>query len=257
MLQIQNLALKYGEKTIAENINMEVRQGEIVSIVGESGCGKTSLLKSILGLLPPEASISARNILFQGESVLNWKAKQWRNCRGREIALVFQDAGLSLNPVRSIQSQFLQYIRCHKKISKGEALALAEENLEKMKLNPKEILSAYPHELSGGMKQRVGLAFALALSPKFLLLDEPTSALDVTTQAQVVEEIRQLKSQTTMLMITHNIPLAIYLADFIVIMKDGCIVEQNKAEDIFKSPQHPYTRELLEHIPHLQEVNAP
>ncbi len=255
MLQIQNLSLKYGENMITHGIDMEVRQGEIVVIVGESGCGKTSLLKSILGILPADGEIFQGNILYQGESLLHCTKKRWKQLRGEEISLVFQDAGLSLNPVRTIGAQFLQYIRCHKNMSKAEALTLAEVNLAKMNLNPQEILHSYPFQLSGGMKQRVGLAFALSLSPKFLLLDEPTSALDVTTQAQVVEEILERKGETTMLMITHNIPLAIYMADYIIIMKDGRVVEKNRAEDIFKNPQHPYTKELLEHIPHLEGVN--
>lgn len=255
MLEIENITLNYGEKTITHQINMEVRQGEIVCIVGESGCGKTSLLKSILGLLPQNAQVLEGDIRYQGDSLLKMSKKSWQKLRGEEIAMVFQDAGLSLNPIRNIEKQFLQYILAHKKITKTEARELALTNLKKMNLNPNEIMKSYPYQLSGGMKQRVGLAFALSLSPKFLLLDEPTSALDVTTQAQVVEEILQIKSETTMLMITHNIPLAIYMADFIIIMKNGRIIEKNKAEYIFKNPQHPYTKELLEHIPHLKEVN--
>lgn len=254
MLELKEISLGYGGKPITHSVNMQVRQGEIVCIVGESGCGKTSILKSILGLLPPTAKITQGDILYEGRSLLSLKKRQWNKLRGEEIAIVFQDAGLSLNPVRKIGHQFVQYIRCHKKMTKEEAEKLAITHINKMNLRGEEIMNSYPFELSGGMKQRVGLALALSLEPKFLLLDEPTSALDVTTQAQVVEEILQIKGQTTMLMITHNIPLAIYMADFIVIMKDGCVVEQNKAEDIFKNPQHPYTKELLEHIPHLEEI---
>lgn len=256
MLEINNISHAYAGNMVTHKLNAQVRQGEIVCIVGESGCGKTTLLKSILGLLPPQAQVKEGDILYKGQSLLSLQGKQWNKIRGEEIAMVFQDAGLSLNPVRKIGKQFVQYIRSHRAISKEEAWKMAEEKLLKMNLDPQEIRNAYPFQLSGGMKQRVGLAFALSLQPSFLLLDEPTSALDVTTQAQVVEEILQIKEQTTILMITHNIPLAIYMADFIIIMKEGSIVEQNTAEDIFKQPKHPYTKELLEHIPHLQEVSS-
>lgn len=253
MLNVNNLSLAYGDKVISRNLNLQVREGEIVCIVGESGCGKSSLLKSILGLLPPEGRVDEGEILYHGQSLLTLSKKKWNKIRGEEIAMVFQDAGLSLNPSRKIRSQFVQYLRSHRSLSKQEALDCAHTYLTKMNLHPNEVLESYPYQLSGGMKQRVGLAFALSLQPKFLLLDEPTSALDVTTQAQVVEEMKLIKGDSTILMITHNIPLAIYLADYIIIMKDGSIVEKNHAEFIFKQPQHPYTKTLLEHIPHLEE----
>lgn len=255
MLKLKDITIAYGENVITHNIDMRVKKNEIVCIVGESGCGKTSILKSIIGLLPETAKITTGDILYKDESILRKNKK--RNLIGEEIAIVFQDAGASLNPVRKIGKQFIQYIKKNRKITTDEAYTIAVDMLEKMNLtNPKDIMNSYTFQLSGGMKQRVGLAIALSLNPSLLLLDEPTSALDVTTQAQVVEEIINLKEkyETTILMITHNIPLAIYVADYIIIMKKGVIVEQNKAVDIFKNPAHEYTKELLKHIPHLEEM---
>lgn len=257
MLELKNVNIAYDGQTVTYDLNMTVKQGQIVCIVGESGCGKTSLLKSILGLLPPNASIVQGDILYQEKSLLALSSRERNSIRGEEIALVFQDSGGSLNPVRKIGSQFIQYIKTHQKISKKDAQEKAVDILQKMNLNnPEDIMNSYTFQLSGGMKQRVGLAFALSLHPRFLLLDEPTSALDVTTQAQVVDEILSLKEKydTTILMITHNIPLAIYMADYIYVMKEGRIVEENEAFHIYSKPQHPYTQRLLDNIPHLEEV---
>ncbi len=256
MLELKNVSIAYEDEMIVSDVSMLVKQGEIVCIVGESGCGKTSLLKSIMGLLPSQAHVVSGDILYEGESILNLSSSQRNHFLGKELAMVFQDAGLSLNPVRKIGKQFIEYIRTHQKISKEEAYHLAEETLNKMQFSSSEdILNSYTFQLSGGMKQRVGLAFALSLNPSFLLLDEPTSALDVTTQAQIVEEILKLKKNfdTTILMITHNIPLAIYMADYIIVMKAGQIIEKNQAIEIFTNPQQDYTKELLQHIPHLEE----
>lgn len=257
MLRIKDLTISYAtdttENVITHSIDMQVKKNEIVCIVGESGCGKTSILKSIIGLLPESATINTGDILYNNESILNKKNK----LIGEEIAMVFQDAGASLNPVRKIGKQFIQYIKTHRKTTKKEAYELAVKMLEKMHLNnPEDIMNSYAFQLSGGMRQRVGLAIAMSLTPSLLLLDEPTSALDVTTQAQVIDEIKSLKEkyQTTILMITHNIPLAIYVADYLIIMQKGKIVEQNKAVDIFKNPAHEYTKELLANIPHLEEI---
>lgn len=259
MLKIKNLSIAYGENIITRDFSMNVNQGEIVCIVGESGCGKTSILKSILGLLPPNATLKSGDILLNSQSILHLSQKKRNKLSGKEISVVFQDAGLSLNPVRKIGTQFVQYLRTHSKLSKEEARSLSIEMIEKMNLsNGNDILNSYTFQLSGGMRQRVGLAFALALHPKLLLLDEPTSALDVTTQAQVVDEILALKEScdTTILMITHNIPLAIYMADYIIVMKNGEIVEENKSVKIYTQPQHPYTKELLENIPLLKEQTS-
>lgn len=260
MLQIKDMTIAYNENIVVDNFNMNVEEGNIVCIVGESGCGKTSILKSIIGLISPTSNngkILNGDIIYKDESILNLSVAKQNKLRGEDISVVFQDSGLSLNPIRKIGKQFIQYIRTHTDLSKNEAYDLAVDMLYKMNLkNSKNIMNSYMFQLSGGMKQRVGLAIALSLNPDFLLLDEPTSALDVTTQAQVVEEILKLqnKYKTTILMITHNIPLAIYMADYIIVMKKGKIIEENKSIEIFGNPKHDYTKKLLENIPYLDEI---
>lgn len=256
MLALNNISIAYDDNIIIQDFSMRINKGEVVCIVGESGSGKTSLIKSIAGLLPLHCSILDGDILYNKSSLLSLSESQFNKLRGKEISIVFQDSGLALNPIRKIGKQFIQFILTHQKeIGKKEAYNICIEMLNKMNLkNPDNIMNSYTFQLSGGMRQRVGLAFALSLHPKFLLLDEPTSALDVTTQAQVIEEIIKLKDDynTTILMITHNIPLAIYTADRIIVMKKGKIVEENKAFEIFKNPQHEYTKELIKNIPNFE-----
>ncbi len=255
MLQIKDLTISYDKQIVLDKINLNVNKKEIICIVGESGSGKTTIIKTIMGLLSDSAKIVNGEIIYKEKSILNISKKQHNKLRGKEIAMMFQDAGLSLNPIRTIGKQFVQYIMTHKDVTKQEAYTLAVTMLEKMNLqNPENIMKSYMFNLSGGMKQRVGLAFSLALNPDLLLLDEPTSALDVTTQAQVVDEIIKLRDDfdTTILMITHNIPLAIYMADRIAVMKKGQIVEIDSAHKIFYHPQHEYTKKLIDNIPDIK-----
>lgn len=257
MLTLNNISIAYNNENVITNFNMSITKGEIVCIVGESGSGKTSIIKSIIGLLPQYAYVTSGDISYNKNSILNLSDKEFNKLRGNEISVVFQDSGLSLNPIRKIGSQFIQFIMTHNNIiNKKQAYSLALDMLSKMNLNNCEnIMNSYTFQLSGGMKQRVGLAFALSQHPNFLILDEPTSALDVTTQAQVVEEIIKSKIEydTTILMITHNIPLAIYMADRIIVMKKGQIVEENTSIEIFSNPKHEYTKELINNIPNLTE----
>lgn len=244
MLKINNLNISYLGTQAVRDVGFSVKQGEIFCIVGESGSGKTTIIKSIMGLLPKQANIDSGDIIFQGKEVLQG------DILAPDISMVFQDSRTAMNQVRKIGSQFTQYIQKHKKISKYQAKELAIDTLNKMNLE-EHIMNAYPYELSGGMMQRVGLAFSLSLAPKLLLLDEPTSALDVTTQAQVIDEIIHLKEafDVTIIMITHNIPLAIYMADKIIVMQDGKIVEESDPLCILHHPSHPYTQTLINNIP--------
>lgn len=244
MLKIKNLNISYQDTKAVKGINFNVNKGEIFCIVGESGSGKTTIIKSIMGLLPKYANIDSGEIIFQGEKVLKG------SILAPDISMVFQDSRTAMNQVRKIGKQFIQYICKHKKCSKPEAYQLAIDTLGKMNLEA-NIMNAYPYELSGGMMQRVGLAFSLSLTPKLLLLDEPTSALDVTTQAQVIDEIIHLKEQfdVTIVMITHNIPLAIYMADRIIVMQNGVIVEESDPLCLLNHPTHPYTQTLIDNIP--------
>lgn len=237
MLSIQDISIAYDDKIVVDKFSVAIASGEIVSIVGESGSGKTSILRSILGLLPAAATISGGEILYNDTSLLNIPAIQMNKIRGAEISMMFQDSSLSLNPIRKIGHQFIQYILAHKNISKSEAQLLATATLSKMNLDGPAIMKSYMFNLSGGMKQRVGMAFAMALSPKLLLLDEPTSALDAATQDQVIAEIMALHSEsnTAILMITHNILVATRMSNNIIVLKDGKIM----------SPESCYSKKLL------------
>lgn len=244
MLDIKNLNISYFDTHAVRDVEFSVKQGEIFCIVGESGSGKTTIIKSIMGLLPGSAKILSGNIVFDGKEVVPGRIL------APDISMVFQDSRTSMNQVRKIGSQFVQYIRKYKKMSKEKAKELAIDTLNKMNLD-ENVMNSYPYELSGGMMQRVGLAFSLSLAPKLLLLDEPTSALDVTTQAQVIDEIIHLKEafDVTIVMITHNIPLAIYMADKIIVMQNGNVVEESDPLCLLHHPTHHYTQTLINNIP--------
>ncbi len=257
MLEIKNLTISYEDKIIVENFSLQINQGEILCIIGESGSGKTSIIKSIMGLLSPSAKIISGDILYKNSSILGLPENSMNKIRGQEIAMVFQDAGESLNPIRKIGKQFIQYIQAHTKLNFQEAHDLACNSLEKMNLTQSDhIMKSYIFNLSGGMKQRVGIAMGISLRPQLLLLDEPTSALDMITQAQVIEEIIGLRDEfnTSIILITHDIPLGIYLSDHIIVMKDGKIIEENSSGEILNNPKHSYTMELLSHVPRLEDL---
>lgn len=256
MLDVQDITVAYSsnaEPTI-EGFHLEMKPGEICSIVGESGSGKTTVIRSILGLLPGGGKVTKGDILFEGESLLQYSKKQWRELRGTQISMIFQDSGAMINPIRKIGSQYVEYIRAHKNISKKDAFGMAVEMLEKMRLpDGKRIMESYPFELSGGMCQRVGIAMAMTFQPKLLLADEPTSALDVTTQAQIVRQMMQLRDDyhTSIIVVTHNLGVAAYMSDYIIVMKNGKMEDQGSREYILKESNNEYTRKLLEAVPSL------
>lgn len=258
MLELKQVSIQYGgNKPAVENFSLKVNPCEIIAIVGESGSGKTSVIRGILGLLPGDGKIVSGDILWNESSLCSLSEKQWSALRGFEIAMIFQDSGSVINPIRKIGKQFVDYILRHKKVSKNEAYNMAVEMLERTNLtDPQSIMKSYPFQLSGGMRQRVGIAMAMTFSPKLLLADEPTSALDVTTQAQIVEELAQLRQNfgTSILLVTHNLGVAAYLADRIVVMKDGAIVEDGDRRSIMENPQHPYTKQLIGAVPTFSEV---
>lgn len=256
MLEIQNCTICYQNGTPAvSDVSLSVSEGEIVSIVGESGSGKTTVIRSILGLLPGGGKVTKGDILFEGESLLQYSKKQWRELRGTQISMIFQDSGAMINPIRKIGSQYVEYIRAHKNISKKDAFGMAVEMLEKMRLpDGKRIMESYPFELSGGMCQRVGIAMAMTFQPKLLLADEPTSALDVTTQAQIVRQMMELRDDfgTGIIVVTHNIGVAAYMADKLLVMRQGKVVDSGQREDILHNPQSEYTKNLLASVPALK-----
>ena len=256
LLSIKNLAVTYGNNpnpTIA-GVNLDLAEGEIVSIVGESGSGKTTVIRALLGVLPNTGRVSEGSITFDGQDLLSFSRKDWLDLRGNHIAMIFQDSGNMMNPIQNIGKQFVEFIQLHSTMSKQEAEAKAVKMLALTNLpHPEAIMKSYPFELSGGMRQRVGIAMAITFSPKLLLGDEPTSALDVTTQAQIVEELLRInrENKTSMIIVTHNIGVAAHMSDKIMVMKQGAVVEYGTAEEIIRNPQAEYTKQLLNAVPEI------
>lgn len=257
MLKINDITVQYeNNNPTIEGFNLEVGQGEIVAIVGESGSGKTTVIRSVLGLLPGQGKVTKGDIIFEDDSLLNYTEKQWNEIRGNKMSIIFQDCGSMINPNRKIGSQFVEYILVHQKMSKDEAKKKAIEMLDRMRLPQAEnIMKKYPFQLSGGQRQRVGIAMAMTFQPKLLIADEPTSALDVTTQSQIVREMIDLRDKynTSIMIVTHNLAVAAYMADKIIVMKDGVVVDRGTREDILKNPNSDYTKRLLASVPTWRE----
>ena len=254
MLEIKNVTISYGDCPTVKNFSMTLKKGEIASIVGESGSGKTTVIRAVLGLLPGGGKVTEGDILFEGKSLLENTAEEWRNLRGTDMSMIFQDSGAMLNPIRKIGSVFVEYIRTHEKISRKAAWEKGREMLEQMRLPSSDnIMKSYPFQLSGGMRQRVGIAMAMTFQPKLLLADEPTSALDVTTQAQIVRQMMELREEwgTSIIMVTHNLGVAAYMSDQILVMKEGQIADTGSRDQILKGGRSIYTQELLEAVPSL------
>lgn len=255
MLEIKDLTIQYGDKDpVVENFSLSLKKGEIITIVGESGSGKSTVLSSILGLLPNGGKIISGDIIYNGESMLSKSLNQWRELRGTEITMISQDSGGTLNPIRKIGKQFVEYIQTHSKMSAKEAEEKAKDMFSKVNLpDPEIIMKSYPHQLSGGMKQRVGIAMALTFHPKIILADEPTSALDVITQAQIVNEIMDLRKKfdTSIIMVTHNLGVAAYISDKIIVMQNGKIVDAGNKNEVIENPKSEYTKKLLEAVPEI------
>ncbi len=248
LLEIKNLTVSYKDIIAVNKVSLAIKTGEIISIVGESGSGKSTVIRSILRLLSENASIDDGEIYFMGKNILKLNEKEFQKIRGKNIAMMFQDAGNSMDPIKTIESQFVEYIQTHNNISKKNARDIAKDWLEKMKLSESErVLKSYPFELSGGMKQRVVLAMVMAQKPQLLLADEPTSALDVTVQAEVIKELKKIRSNynTSIIMVTHNMALASYISDEIAVMKNAKIVEFGTKNEIIYNPKNEYTKSLL------------
>jgi len=252
MLELNNVTVQYGQQTAVSGVSFSMEPGEIIGIVGESGSGKTTVIRAILGLLPNNGTVTEGDILFGGKSLLHQSGEQWRALRGTEISMIFQDSGAMINPIRRVGSQFVEYLRTHSEMSRQEAFDRAVQLLELMRLpDGKNIMRSYPFQLSGGMRQRVGIAMAMAFQPKLLLADEPTSALDVTIQAQIVRQMMEMHRQynTGIVLVTHNLGVAAYMADRLIVMKDGRIVEEGSRDQVIEAPQSEYTKRLLQSIP--------
>ena len=265
ILEIKNLSVKFntyaGIAHAVRGIDFYLNKGEILAIVGESGCGKTVTSKAIMGLLPnPQAVIGRDNseINFCGKNLLNFNEAEMSRIRGREISMIFQDPMTSLNPTMKIGNQIAESIFIHDNVSMQDAKLQALKMLELVKIpNAKQRLNQYPFEFSGGMRQRVMIAIALACNPKVLIADEPTTALDVTIQAQIMDLIGNLQKElnTGVILVTHDLGVVASVADRIQVMYAGKIVERGTVDEIFYNPKHPYTFALLKSVPKLSTHN--
>ena len=261
LLEVKDLKVSFQVNknllTAVDGVNFTLEEGRVLGIVGESGCGKSVTATSIMRLVPPSVSIidSKSQILFRGEDLAKATEARMRQVRGSEISMIFQEPISSLNPVYRIGDQMIEMIRSHdKKISRADAMARCVEMLSRVGIpSPEQRVKEYPHQLSGGMRQRVMIAMALLCDPKLLIADEPTTALDVTIQAQILRIIRSLAKEmnTAVILITHDMGVIAEMADDVLVMYAGKVVEYGTVEDIFDHPSHPYTIGLLNSIPKL------
>jgi oligopeptide/dipeptide ABC transporter ATP-binding protein len=259
LLTVENLVTAFdteeGEIHAVDGVSFTVGRGRTLGIVGESGCGKTVTALSIIRLLPhPAASIRTGRVLFEGADLVSVPVEDLYQVRGNRIGMIFQEPMTALNPVQRVGRQITEALKLHRSLSDQEALAAAVEMLDKVGIPSPEIrVTEYPHQLSGGMRQRVMIAMALILNPALVIADEPTTALDVTIQAQILNLLQQMQDQlgTSIIMITHDLGVIAETCDDVVVMYAGRVAEQGTAEDVFRRPRHPYTRGLLESIPRL------
>lgn len=256
LLKIEGLKVEYytraGVVKAVDDVNLLIRRGETVGLVGESGCGKTTVGLSIMRLLPPNGRIVRGKIIFDGENLLEKSEEEMRRIRGRRISMIFQDPMTSLNPLMRIRDHLIETVMTHENVSRDEALKRAEQIVEMLGIE-KERIHDYPHQFSGGMRQRIMIALALILNPDLVIADEPTTALDVIVQAQILELLKDLKKKfnMSMILITHDLSIVSELTDRVAVMYAGKLVEFADTIKIFEEPFHPYTEGLLASIPRI------
>jgi len=261
LLDIRDLSVRFftyqGVVRALENVDLAISKGEILGLVGETGCGKSVLARSVLRLIAdPPGKISGGEIFFKGEDLLKTSNRRLRHVRGNEISMIFQEPMSSLNPVFRVGNQMQEVVVLHQQVERAEAREICIDMLQQVKMpDPEEVLSKYPHELSGGMRQRVMIAMELSCRPDLLIADEPTTALDVTVQAQVLTILEGLtrKRGVSVLFISHDLGVIAQLCDRVAVMYAGRIVEIAPVEDLFSIPRHPYTQGLLKAIPRIDE----
>lgn len=259
LLKVDNLKTAFYNKKkkteIIRGVSFEVNKGDILGIVGESGSGKSVLMKSVMNILPENAKVDSGEVYFEGKDISKLPQKEMRKIRGSEIAMIFQDPMTALNPLKKIGDHLVEVIVRHKGVDKREAKKIAIDVLKDVGIPmPEKRISQYPHEFSGGMRQRVLIAMALACSPKLLIADEPTTALDVTIQAQILDLLKSLKEKNDMsiILITHDLGVVASVCNRIEVMYGGLIMEEGLTDEIFYEPKHPYTKALLNSIPKVQ-----
>ncbi|HYN11369.1 MAG TPA: ABC transporter ATP-binding protein [Burkholderiales bacterium] len=256
MLEVRGLVTQFatrdGVVRAVNDVSLTLQGGEILGLVGESGSGKSVLGYSILGLVDAPGRIAAGSIRFDGRDLVGMPEEELRSLRGRRIAMVFQDPMMTLNPVLSVETQMVEAVLAHENISRKEARQLCIQNLGRVGIaSPEERLAQYPHQFSGGMRQRVAIAIALLHKPGLVIADEPTTALDVTVQGQILHEMQKLvrESGAALIWITHDLSVVAGLADRVAVMYAGRIVEQGSVDEVLDAPRHPYTRGLLDSVP--------
>ena len=260
ILSIKNLSVEYssedGAVKAVRDVSFDLEKGKTIGLVGETGAGKTSIALAIMGLLPePPARITSGEILYAGKNIFAMDAREKNGLRGNSISMIFQDPMTSLNPIETVGSQIEEVILNHEKMSRGEARIRAMEKLEMVGISA-ERFDEYPHQFSGGMKQRIVIAIALACNPDLLIADEPTTALDVTIQAQILQLINQLKKEknTSNIVITHDLGVIAMMCDDVAVVYAGQIIEKGSLEQIFLEPKHPYTIGLFKALPDINDA---
>ena len=264
ILSVENLTVtfktRFGRIPVIDDVSFSIAPGEILGIVGESGCGKTMTSLAIMRLMPEQGSVTGGTIRLSGEDLVLASEARMRGIRGSEISMIFQEPMTSLNPVFSVGEQIAEVLCAHQGLSKREAKQQAVRLLEVVKIPlPDRRVNDYPHQLSGGMRQRVMIAIALACKPKVLIADEPTTALDVTVQAHIFELLQELREQTgtSIILITHDMASVAEMAERVMVMYAGRKVEEGPVREVLTNPQHPYTQGLIACVPHLTETISP
>ena len=260
LLDVQNLRVRFdthqGTVRAVDDVSFHVEEGEILGLVGESGSGKSVTNLALMGLIPsPPGTVSSTSVMFDGQDIGNASVKEMQRLRGDRMSMIFQDPMTSLNPLLTVGRQLTEVLEVHKGMNRHEAAKLAAAGLDDVGIpNPEARLAAYPHELSGGLRQRVMIAMALLCQPRLLIADEPTTALDVTIQAQILELMKSLQQKygTAIVLITHDLGVVAGMADRVNVMYAGKLVESGSTRPLFASPTHPYTRGLLASVPTLE-----
>lgn len=255
LLDYENVEISFGGKAVVHDVSFSLQSGEILGLVGESGSGKSTLIKAAMGLLGGNGVVTKGDIWFDGKNLPELSEGEMRKIRGAKIGMIFQDAGASLCPIRTIGEQIFESMTAHGKISKAAARKKALDLFDKLHFkNPGRIWESYPFELSGGMNQRAGITIAMLMNPSILLADEPTSALDVSVQKQVVLEMLELREmfQMSIILVTHDIGVVSAMADRILVLKDGYTMEYGDADQVLSNPQNDYTKKLLAAVPKLR-----
>ena len=260
VLDVRGLRVDFGGPRIVDGVDLRLNRGRLLCLVGESGSGKSMTALSLMGLLPPGARVTSERFALEGEDLSKASEKAMNALRGDRVAMVFQEPMTSLNPVMSVGEQMAEILEAHRGASRAEARTAALYMLRRVKIpDPEARLAAYPHQLSGGMRQRGMIAMALICRPALLIADEPTTALDVTIQSQILHLVDALRAElgTAVLFITHNLALVSEIADEIAVMYAGRIVEKGSRADLFDDPMHPYTLSLLAALPREEDVGGP